>query len=379
MSSLSLDDPFVAAIGPRPIGKPQSATNAAGSSRAFTFAGKGLEYFGIWIVNLLLTILTLGIYSAWAKVRTKQYFYGNTQLEGASLQYVARPLTILKGRILVFGVLAIWAVISRIYPDFDLFMLLLVVPAITPWIVVRALRFAMRNTSHRHIRFDFTGSTREAFAVYVLLWAGTILSLGLLHPYAVYRRARYRVEHVRYGETRFGFDGEARAFNRAYLLAAAIVLPFLLGAAALVAATGAIPALIQSIAQQRRWYLGNTDALLLLLAALLLALGLLIAAIQVAVAVAMLTWNHTRIGGLRFSLDLSVARMVWIRLTNLVAIVLSAGLLIPWTRVRLARYQIGRLRLTGTGDLDRFLTGEVQRLGATGAEMGDALELDLGM
>ena len=38
------------------------------------FEGKTSEYFGIWIVNLLLSLLTLGIYSAWAKVRRKKYF-----------------------------------------------------------------------------------------------------------------------------------------------------------------------------------------------------------------------------------------------------------------------------------------------------------------
>ena len=32
----------------------------------FRFTGKTGEYFRIWIVNLALTILTLGIYSAWA-------------------------------------------------------------------------------------------------------------------------------------------------------------------------------------------------------------------------------------------------------------------------------------------------------------------------
>src|SRR3954471_6399831 len=52
-----------------------------GSQRhPFIFSGKGGEYFKIWIVNILLSIVTLGIYSAWAKVRNKQYFYGNTQL-----------------------------------------------------------------------------------------------------------------------------------------------------------------------------------------------------------------------------------------------------------------------------------------------------------
>jgi len=41
---------------------------------ALRFTGRGTEYFGIWIVNLLLTIITLGIYSAGAKVRRLQYF-----------------------------------------------------------------------------------------------------------------------------------------------------------------------------------------------------------------------------------------------------------------------------------------------------------------
>ncbi|MFP5306510.1 MAG: DUF898 family protein, partial [Gammaproteobacteria bacterium] len=47
------------------------------------FSGSGGEYFRIWIVNLLLSVLTLGIYSAWAKVRRMQYFYRNTTLAGA--------------------------------------------------------------------------------------------------------------------------------------------------------------------------------------------------------------------------------------------------------------------------------------------------------
>ena len=42
------------------------------------FRGDPKEYFRIWIVNLALTILTLGIYSAWAKVRKQRYFYLST-------------------------------------------------------------------------------------------------------------------------------------------------------------------------------------------------------------------------------------------------------------------------------------------------------------
>ena len=62
------------------------------------FEGDSLEYFRIWIVNIFLTIVTLGIYSAWAKVRTLRYFYGNTWLDNNSFSYLANPLQILKGR-----------------------------------------------------------------------------------------------------------------------------------------------------------------------------------------------------------------------------------------------------------------------------------------
>ena len=54
----------------------------------FQFTGTGGEYFKIWIVNILLSIVTLGIYSAWAKVRRKQYFYGNTRVAGSALQAI---------------------------------------------------------------------------------------------------------------------------------------------------------------------------------------------------------------------------------------------------------------------------------------------------
>lgn len=79
-----------------------AASTEVASARRSTvqFSGRGAEFFGIWIVNVLLTIVTLGIYSAWAKVRTTQYFYGHTKVDGHSFRYLATPIQILKGRII---------------------------------------------------------------------------------------------------------------------------------------------------------------------------------------------------------------------------------------------------------------------------------------
>ena len=73
------------------------------SAEPVSFTGTGGEYFKIWIVNLALTIVTLGVYSAWAKVRRLQYFYRHTRLAGAGFDYHGDPIAILKGRIIARG------------------------------------------------------------------------------------------------------------------------------------------------------------------------------------------------------------------------------------------------------------------------------------
>ena len=65
------------------------------------FSGRAGEYFRIWIVNTFLTILTCGIYGAWAKVRTRRYFYAHTSIDGHAFDYLANPVAILKGNIIV--------------------------------------------------------------------------------------------------------------------------------------------------------------------------------------------------------------------------------------------------------------------------------------
>src|SRR5437667_1447041 len=80
------------------------------------FTGTGGEYFRIWIVNLLLTIVTLGIYSAWAKVRRKRYFYGHTRLDGDPFEYRGNPVAILKGRLLAVAVAAVVYSVSHFAP-----------------------------------------------------------------------------------------------------------------------------------------------------------------------------------------------------------------------------------------------------------------------
>ncbi len=61
----------------------------------FRFHGSATEYFGIWMVNLMLIIVTLTLYSPWAKARRMRYFYGDTQFLKHRFDFVAMPSRIL--------------------------------------------------------------------------------------------------------------------------------------------------------------------------------------------------------------------------------------------------------------------------------------------
>src|SRR5271156_3765855 len=103
----------------------QGGVPAISAPQAVIFTGTGGEYFGIWIVNLLLTIVTLGIYSAWAKVRRLQYFYRHTELAGSSFDFHGRPVRILIGRIVALVMVSVYNYTVRIHSMLTILVVLL--------------------------------------------------------------------------------------------------------------------------------------------------------------------------------------------------------------------------------------------------------------
>jgi uncharacterized membrane protein YjgN (DUF898 family) len=358
------------------------------SIHAFSFTGTATEYFGIWIVNVLLSILTLGIYSAWAKVRNKRYFYGNTLLAGYAFDYLAPPSQILKGRLIVVAFFVLWTIAVNFFWWVDGIMLLVVLPLITPWAVVRALTFGARYSSHRNISFEFHGTVGEAFWVYLLVPVGTLLTLSLLLPYAAWRHQRFRIGHAAFGQTPFTFSGSPGEFYRAHGKGVLLALPLLLAGCGLAIASILADGLVELAVIATAPSSGTAhepgdslspDPVLLTLGIACFILGTLTPWIYVNTRLTNYTWSATQVGPHRFALDLRFGRMLWLWLSNLLAIILSFGLLIPWAQVRMARYRIERLQLTAAGTLDNVIAGDRQRLAATGDQLGEALGLDLGL
>ncbi|MGI9493754.1 MAG: DUF898 family protein, partial [Geminicoccaceae bacterium] len=90
-------------------------------------------------------------------------------------------------------------------------------------------------------------------------------------------------------------------------------------------------------------------------------------------------FNNTRVGEHQLFLDLNLWRVLWIRLSNLVVIALTIGLMIPWARIRMTRYQIERMSLIPHGDLNTLVGEQQGNIGAYGDELGEGMDLDLGL
>lgn len=354
--------------------------NATNNLKRAEFRGNASEYFGIWIVNVLLTIITFGIYSAWAKVRRMRYFRANTYLDGHSFDYHAKGLQIFLGRFILFIVLSIVNVITTVYPLLGI-ATPLVFMAILPWFVVRSLKFNARVTSYRNIRFDFTGTPWGAFKAVILGSLVSAFSLGILAPFASRWVNRYVFNHLRYGDRGFSTDPRIRAIYRGWLVPAAMVVLGLLITAVLLwivvwpivlQASGAFD---DSSEQQQ--------VILTVLAIYAVIIPIIIifvvAAFVYHVVVRNVVLNSTIFDNAHpLYSDLSRGRFFWIYMSNFVVTLLTLGLMRPWAACREARYVAEHSGVVPRGDIGEIMASIQASGSALSSEYMDMEGMDFG-
>ena len=323
----------------------------------FRFGGNGGELFRIWIANLFLTIVTFGIYSAWAKVRTNRYLWANTQLGNVGFAYLAKPIAIMKGRLLVMGFFGSYALSSLYVPQLEIVFVLLMF-GLMPWVVILSLAFRARNTAYRNIRFNFRGGYGEALGAYVLRPMLIPFTLGFAVPWVLQKQKQFIVEHSRFGTSPFGFGAEVTDF---YLIYARAVVPLLLGGLSIFIVS-------TLLADSRVVVAGVLGAPLYLYLFACVSAG-----------TSNLVFNQTSLGNHRFRSDLQASELFVLYLTNALGILLTLGIFIPWAKVRMARYRMERLALLPAGDLSEFMAAQVDEVKGVGAEFGDAVGFDFGL
>lgn len=319
------------------------------------FTGVGGEYFRIWVVNTVLTIVTVGIYSAWAKVRKASYFARNTCLLGDGFEFTANPWAILGGRLLALALIAFYSLAF----DFSLTLGLVATATLVtlaPLLYASALRFRLKNTRWRAIRFDFTATRRDAYRavlVVVAVWLSTnvVVALGeersvgaltaislLLLPWMHHRLKAFQHGHAAFAGYRSRFCPGLGAFYGTYVLAAAL----LIGAAGAVFAVLLVPPLFGIR------FFAAFESLGAVVAGLSAALAYLAAWPYFATRIQRTVWERTTIGPFAFKTSIAFRTLLPIATKNLALLVVTAGLYWPFASIAWARYRIGCISVVGS-------------------------------
>lgn len=361
---------------------------AAAASRSVSFTGSGSEYFRIWIVNLALTLVTLGIYSAWAKVRRLQYFHRNTHLAGASFDYHGDPRAILKGRLVAFGMFGLLSYGGRFSPWLGIASML-VTAAFFPWLMRQGARFRAHNTSYRGLRFGFDGSVGALYRMYgipFVLWlaalvlmegdeqswrtmlgAALLVLVAVLMPFLFVQYKRYLQGNVRYGRTAFvlapGYKPFLKVFVRAFLLLL-VLIPVI-----------ALPGIALAMAM---------PASKMLLAALLpalLALSLYgLVSTYVFSRIHNVLWSSTRVGAFGFEGRLSARALFKVWAVNILLLVVTLGLYWPFAAIRATKLKLESVSLLGAADLDAFAAhAQAEERHAIGEEAAALFDMDISL
>lgn len=345
----------------------------------FNFHGNTSEFFGIWIVNVLLTIVTLGIYSAWAKVRTNQYFYGNTELDTHRFAYLAKPLDILKGRIIAVVLFGGYSFLSAAFPTIALgFALILMI--ISPWLICSSMRFNLRMTSYRNVRFNFTGKYLEALMYLLLLPIVGLLTFGLAFPFVLCKIDKFLLSNVQYGDKQLDAEIGAQQYYITFLVLMCVSGAIGMAVAMIGALIGGMFGLSMEnlIAEE-----GTINASLSVM--LIVGMGLYLLFITAMSAYYQATirnyiLNNTTLEDVaKFSSNYKTVSFMMLLFTNLLAVVFSFGLAYPWVKVRTTQYAVTHTGVYLTNNKDNISDLLGDQSTALGDEVANVFDVDVAL
>ena len=344
----------------------------------FSFSGRGKDYLSLWLTNWILTIVTLGIYSAWAKVRRLQYVHQNTQLGGFAFGFHGEPKKILIGRIIGISLILISNATNIFGAKLAGFFSLIFIMAF-PWLYRSSIRFYTRNSSYRNVRFRFVGTAKTMYGIYIKSALLVIFTAGLAFPYVVYRLRRYRIEHSRWGNNTFQFTSSAGAFFGIYILNIVVTALVMLGLVALAFASaspwlkGLDKDLSHAMTQPTQTQILIVIGIYLLFIYMVYMIGRVLTQDMIFKE----SWNHIAIGKSRFACDLSIVRLYVIRYGCFIASLLTLGVFIPFAHMIITKRRIESITVTPSHDFD-VAQAALDEDTTRSAEVADMFDIDIG-
>ncbi|HZU82225.1 MAG TPA: DUF898 family protein [Polyangiaceae bacterium] len=300
------------------------------------YRGTGAGLFVLAAKNLLLTLVTLGVYMPWARTERRKYLWQNIEVGGHRLRYHGTGRELLVGYLKVLAGYAVFIGVPLaarlIDPKLALvcqIVLALGVFLIIPVAIYGAFRYRLGRTSLRNIRFGLDAGLRQFWSSYVLGYLLVIVTFGLYAPVFQNRVHAYLTARTRYGSEAFAYDGSD-------------------GDAMLIGIKGFFLSLL-TLGVYYPWYLAE---------------------------IARFRTEHTILQGARGRLQLTGADMFGIMVVAFFGTVLTLGLGFPWITTYVLRTYLSKLSFVGEIDFTRV----AQRAAAGDAAADDlAGALDVGL
>lgn len=363
------------------------------------FTGRGGEYFRIWVVNLLLTLVTLSLYLPFAKARRLQWFYAHTEVGGHALAFHGDPWRMLRGHLLLLVAFGIYAVVGQVAPLAG-GLVGLALAALWPALWRAGMRFRLANTSWRGVRFAFLGGVGGAYGALAPLLlvgvvAGLVAGVGVAlaqHGSAVLvlipivmlvggvvfmtwtlaRIKRYQHNNYAWANQRTRLDVGLGAWYALVLRVIAVSL--LLVALGLVA---------MAVAGGVGFAVGDGEGATA--SAAVVGIGVYLAMLLVPAPYFLarmqnLLWSHTASEQLRFESKLGFVPLLKLNALNWLLTVLTLGLYRPFAVVAMARLRLEAVSVHVAGDVNEWtVTHRADAGGTAGEAAGDFFDIDVGL
>ena len=302
-----------------------------------TFYGQGATYFGIVALNVILTLITLGLYYPWAKAAYRKYIWNETEFKDSRFVFNGTGKEMFKGFLIAYGLfiafyasIAMTAFVSFGWIFIVLFYILMLF--LIPFAVFGAWRYRVSRTSWRGIFFEFDGDLREFIKLFVKDLLLSIITLGIYGPWMHVHVQKYLFTHTRIGDLRLDFDGDG-----ATLLGINIVGVLL----SIITLYLYLPIFIKDRFQ---FFINNTS----------------------------LSDGNNK----RFLKSTLTGGTAWgILFTNMLMIVFTLGLAFPWVFMRTMRMYFDHSLVPDDFNFDNLAQSSKNYKDATGDEMSDILDI----
>jgi uncharacterized membrane protein YjgN (DUF898 family) len=317
------------------------------SAQKLEYHGTGGELFGIMLLNALLSIVTLGIYSFWGRTKVRDYLYSQTELAGDRFAYHGTGGELLRGWLKAFGILLLLFIILAAAfavvmprpipgqppePTMALFAIQAAYMVILGTLVAIAIngsrRYRLSRSSWRGIRFSYMGRWQDFLALNIKGYLLSVITLSLYVPFYRNQSRGFLVDNARFGSMGFSYDADGKDLFVSYLKSLLLAIPTL----------GLSFVWYQAF--QHRYF-----------------------------------WSHTTLGPARLRSTVTGGALFGLIFTNILLVIFTLGIGAPWVATRTTRFMCDNLMLEGEIDWGT-VEQQAQLASATGEGLAQGLDVD---